>query len=214
MNDAQGPKKNRVSFLAAACSAHSAWFMRITARKAFTLIELLIVVAIIGILAAIAVPNFLNARMRAKIARSESSLRTIDFAFTAYLLDAGLSREQSKSAVKHNANGCWQQRPFTTPIAYMAHALRDPFQEGRSPEQVPHGQYCFHFDPLLSEAHVNAFMRGMPNNTYLWTQARHSIGIFSGHGPTLLYETGMPIYAPSNGLISHGGIARFIQGPG
>ncbi len=56
-------------------------------RNAFTLIELLIVVAIIGILAAIAVPNFLNAQMRAKITRVKADFRTISTGFSMYQLD-------------------------------------------------------------------------------------------------------------------------------
>jgi len=56
-------------------------------KHAFTLIELLIVVAIIAILAAIAVPNFLEAQTRAKIARVLSDCRTVAVAVQAYRTD-------------------------------------------------------------------------------------------------------------------------------
>jgi len=56
-------------------------------KKAFTLIELLIVVAIIAILAAIAVPNFLEAQTRAKIARVQSDQRTYSTALETYYID-------------------------------------------------------------------------------------------------------------------------------
>ena len=58
-------------------------------RKGFTLVELLVVVAIIGILAAIAVPKFSSASESARGAKIQADLRTIDSAIQIYYASAG-----------------------------------------------------------------------------------------------------------------------------
>jgi prepilin-type N-terminal cleavage/methylation domain-containing protein len=55
----------------------------------FTLIELLIVVAIFAILAAIAIPNYLEAQERAQRASDATNLKTIGTALETYVLDYG-----------------------------------------------------------------------------------------------------------------------------
>ena len=95
-------------------------------KKAFTLIELLIVVAIIAILAAIAVPNFLEAQVRAKVSRVKSDLRTEATALEAYAVDANVYpycniRGTALSYIPDEPTKTLER--LSTPIAYLSNAL-------------------------------------------------------------------------------------------
>ncbi len=61
--------------------------MKITDKEGFTLIELLIVVAIIGIIAAIAIPNLLTAIQRSKQKRSVADIRSLGNVVESYAVD-------------------------------------------------------------------------------------------------------------------------------
>jgi prepilin-type N-terminal cleavage/methylation domain-containing protein len=63
-------------------------FKRMKGDQGFTLIELMIVVAIIGILAAIAIPKFINTKEKTYSAAMKSDLRNLATAEEAYFYDS------------------------------------------------------------------------------------------------------------------------------
>ena len=61
--------------------------MKRSNKSGFTLVEIMIVVAIIALLAAIAIPSFLNARTRSQASACQNNLRQISGAVDQYALD-------------------------------------------------------------------------------------------------------------------------------
>jgi prepilin-type N-terminal cleavage/methylation domain-containing protein len=108
--------------------------------SAFTLIELLVTVGILTILAAIAIPNYLEAHTRAKVAKVKAELRTVAIAVDTFETDHGeypASRLypcpiHPKEASSRPTDWLANFHSLTTPIAYLPKVnFIDPFIKPR-----------------------------------------------------------------------------------
>ncbi len=104
----------------------------------FSLIEILIVVSIIAILAAIAVPNFLEAQVRSKVSRVKADHRVLLGAVEMYRVDFG---NMPPSVVDATTSELYR---LTTPVAYISSAPTEPFEaHALNGDRFPQDVYDF-----------------------------------------------------------------------
>ncbi len=188
-------------------------------RKAFTLIELLIVVAIIGILAAIAVPNFLNAQTRAKIAKVEADFRNLATAIEQYRMD---NNDYMPYPEWGGHTHLAYLDALTSPVSYLSSAdsVWDPFHpKGKEDADGIRKRRYGYFDPhadavawfIVGSNHHGTILPG----PYKYCLDSPGPDLLQGVEGSYVTSIGFPDaagykeYAASNGLNSYGDIYRF-----
>jgi len=191
---------------------------------AFTLIELLIVVAIIAILAAIAVPNFLEAQTRAKISRCKADFNSIATAMESYVIDAG------QYPVGTMGDTFWNQFRLTTPVAYMnSVTFKDTFQPRDPSISNPNSSYLYYSyrSPGMYSPAIPSQGSFIPQCVAAWIKAERApkLWLITSLGPDRKYDAlvlaavftvqNRPpdaivrYYDATNGTVSTGDLGRY-----
>lgn len=190
-------------------------------RNAFTLIELLIVVAIIGILAVIALPNFINAQLKAKVALCLSNMRSVGTALEMYYLDKKTYPRYAWDSIYNPDAHYMGFRDLTSPVVYIQQsALKNPFISNTQKDEY----FTNTGDELDSFFEMGTFQwNGIIQYpyTFIRTKFPKDIWLLESSGPdggdnydtkiypylTLRYHSNEgPVYQASNGLFSRGDI--------
>jgi prepilin-type N-terminal cleavage/methylation domain-containing protein len=194
-------------------------------RAAFTLIELLIVVAIIAILAAIAVPNFLEAQVRAKVSRAKNDMRVMAGALEQYHADNNGYPDVFT-----------RMMAITTPVQYLSQVPRDIFriQQATGPGFGRQRYYRYGAMPLDHPSRYALASNGPDTDIDTYSSANagggsdasdadnfevdsQALRFYPGYSPALFSDSGVVVndtnfkyveYDPTNGSVSNGDIFR------
>jgi prepilin-type N-terminal cleavage/methylation domain-containing protein len=203
------------------------------ARRGLTLIEILVVVAVISILAAIAVPNFLSAQTRSKVSRTLADLRTAATALEAYRHDhndypphrGNGSDGFGEVEDVHVLDGYGEPRAFgfrtvplrlSTPVAYVTStALLDIFKVGAVDLNMMRYESGDPTDIALSYHNIHQYVVLQMTPGFFIDDFENDYGhwrLFS-LGPNMAYDTfGTEdrgwVYDPTNGALSRGFLIR------
>lgn len=179
-------------------------------NRGFTLIELMTVMVIISLLASIAVPNFLNATLRARTARAICDQELVMWALETYRLDAE-AYPVNRVAGRFSPPDL---TPLTIPIPYMM--------------ALPPDAYIAPYK--LTEKKIKEERSGYIGYTYVnflqqYNGERLPLSRFGGNGtanyavisvgPLVVEDvsfdeaSGFTSYNPSNGVVSYGNIVTF-----
>lgn len=191
-------------------------------QKAFTLIELLIVVAIIAILAAIAVPNFLEAQTRSKVSRAKADIRSLATALESYAVDNNNFPPDITSVGGMQIGTGWYwyiSHRLTTPVAYITNnMLTDPFRDRRSTLPLEYWRYRYVCYGMLPYYEANGVPGGVSTVAgYRAGEAIYGKWRISSAGPDATagpypvnndFVNVLVLYDPTNGTVSRGDIVR------
>jgi prepilin-type N-terminal cleavage/methylation domain-containing protein len=194
---------------------------------AFTLIELLIVVAIIAILAAIAVPNFLEAQVRSKNSRVKADMRSIATGIESYRVDTNhyppdrLYYQLTLSWPGDRLDATLYLQVMTTPIAYMSSVPNDVYPNatwGGAFLGKPAEKWYTYWGKEWRDFML-AFNPTFPNTGRVWSLTStgpdrgYNFGEYMVFSEPILNNVsawGMVgcLYDPTNGTVSAGDIVR------
>jgi type IV pilus assembly protein PilA len=149
-------------------------------KRGFTIVELIIAIAIIGILSMIAIPNLLTYRDKAKLVLIASDLRNFRGAFIAYVSENGCYPPDSHTDAPYHLKNGYGTEDYLPINAWMATPPWGGFYNWEGPNTYPYAGISLYgttasealmvsLDAILDNGNVNSgSFRKTPNGRYTY----------------------------------------------